>query len=162
MVKFTHIFFSDFFLYRMTSSKRWCVKRKAVCGYIIIDSFTCIPIGRKIINFIQSMPCAWFYNICIYIRIEDICEPQQRWIFLKISVWLRQCEDFDLKVYYFAFCFTQLRSKASEPVHLVTSLPVRSMLSVWGMSADVKMDSKRALTSSIKKHFVIVGNNEII
>lgn len=108
------------------------------------------------------MPCAWFYNICIYIRIEDICEPQQRWIFLKISVWLRQCEDFDLKVYYFAFSFTQLRSKASEPVHLVTSLPVRSMLSVWGMSADVKMDSKRALTSSIKKHFVIVGNNEII
>lgn len=62
----------------------------------------------------------------------------------------------------FTFYFTQLRSKASEPVHIVPSVPVRPMLSVWGMNAGVKKNSMSTRTTGLENKFVIECKNEVI
>lgn len=120
--------------------------------YIIIYSLICVPLGRNRINFIQSMPCMWFYNICVYAcRRYILMSTTFTWFFLKMSVRLRTCDDFNVHVFYFAFRFTQLRSKPLEAVRLVTSVPVRPMLSAWGMNASVKKDSISTKTTGLEK-----------
>lgn len=84
--------------------------------YSVIYSFICIPIGRNRINFIQSMPCTWFNNICVYACRRYLLKSTTfTWFFLKISVRLRTCDDSNVHVFYFTFYVAVQRVGTCSP-----------------------------------------------